>query len=153
MISPASVLRTRTLGLLLLSLQPLYSTAVFAQAERVLKNCGGNVKKCSDRHHSHPIAGTTLDAHGQRMGHQRQRSIGVVQLEAPGHAQRRHLLAAAQDARPVAGKFGEQHIQAHALGWQNPAQPGLGQKPISLAWRAHTLAIHPGLPPRRHRDW
>ena len=34
MISPASVLRTRTLGLLLLSLQPLYSTAVFAQAER-----------------------------------------------------------------------------------------------------------------------
>lgn len=31
MISPASVLRTRTLGLLLLSLQPLYSPAVFAQ--------------------------------------------------------------------------------------------------------------------------
>ena len=34
MISPARVLRARTLVLLLLSLQPLYSTTVFAQAER-----------------------------------------------------------------------------------------------------------------------
>ena len=34
MISPASVLCVRTFGLLILGLQPLYSTAVFAADER-----------------------------------------------------------------------------------------------------------------------
>ncbi|EEF23815.1 conserved hypothetical protein [Ricinus communis] len=88
----------------------------------------------------HPVTATVGHIDCQRLRHQLEHLVGVVQLVSTRHPQPRHGFAATQQPIAIAAQLGQEVLQTHVVGADHPVTPGPRVQAV-VGGRADTATV------------